>query len=99
MSDFAFRVWAGIVERKRCRYCRKPIVLRRTDRNKRLALQPSAEPLRQEKDDAGRAFDIFAPDASHRRFCKKPKTRKTGGAAAPAAKRSTTSKPQQGTLL
>lgn len=59
------RIWANSANRARCRRCRQPIVWVIDADGKSRPFSPLAKPLRREKDDRGRAFDIFEPTSFH----------------------------------
>lgn len=91
-----FRVWK-FVERRRCRWCRRPVAWRTTDQGKRLPFEPNANVLRvDEHPETGIKYDVLEASQLHSRHCPK---RDAQQAAKKAKKTAATRFPAQGKLL
>ena len=63
--DKLLRLWRTKGNGDRCRYCRRIVVWRVDDRGRWHPLSPTAEAIRFEADDNGRAFAVYEPSARH----------------------------------
>jgi len=61
------RIWKGTLHRATHRRCGRPINWGIDDTNKHRPLDPTAKPIREEKDDCGRQFLIFDPSTAFHR--------------------------------
>jgi len=76
MSPYTWRVWHGLSQKGRCRYCGKVILWVTTDANKHVPLDVDAQPLRTETAvDSGARFDVFVREALHTITCARRRTR------------------------
>jgi hypothetical protein len=91
-----FRVWK-FVERRRCRWCRRPVAMRTTDQNKRFLFELDAPVLRVDEHPVTLVkYDVLEATALHSRHCPKGPDRRR---AAQAKKRRATRFAAQGRLL
>lgn len=74
MRQTLIRVWAFMASAAKCRWCRKPIVFRTTDRGRSIPFNATATPYDAvSKDDAGRSWEMLRTDDIHK--CdQRPKT-------------------------
>lgn len=59
------RLWRMEGSADRCRHCRGVVIWRVDDRGQWHPLSPTAEAIRYEKDNDGRAFAVYEPGARH----------------------------------
>lgn len=62
----ALRVWAGISDKARCKWCREPIVFRTTDRGKLMPMKPTATAIAVHQDERGRTWETLNWSDVHR---------------------------------
>lgn len=74
MRPVLMRVWADIASAAKCKWCRRPIVFRTTDRGRQLPFNATATPYDAVSiDDAGRRWEMLRTDDIHK--CEqRPKT-------------------------
>lgn len=91
-----FRVWK-FQEKRRCRWCRRPTIIRTTDEAKRFAFEPGAPVIRVDEHPVTLVkFDVI--DAAHLHSRKCPK-RNERAAENRKKKRGASRFPAQGRLL
>lgn len=90
-----FRVWK-FVERRICRWCRRPVAWRTTDHGKRFPFELNAPVLRVDEHPTTLVkYDVLEASALHSRHCHKDQERR----AAKAKKRQPTTFAVQGKLI
>jgi hypothetical protein len=65
MSTTSWRVWVGSSRLGRCPACRVKVRWAITDRGANVPIDVDEVPLRLERDDRGRQFQVYAPAALH----------------------------------
>jgi hypothetical protein len=65
----SWRVWFGSSRLGRCPACRVSVRWAITDKGKTIPLDVAEPPIRQERDERGRTFQVYAPAALHWLTC------------------------------